>query len=54
MVTHLRGVSINIVIHGDGNYMSKLKKVVIVGGGVGGITTALALKRAGVEIEVQK
>jgi FAD-dependent urate hydroxylase len=34
--------------------MDDLKKVVIVGGGVGGLTTALALKKAGVEVEVHE
>jgi FAD-dependent urate hydroxylase len=34
--------------------MSELNKVVIVGGGVGGLTTALALHGAGVEVEVHE
>jgi 2-polyprenyl-6-methoxyphenol hydroxylase-like FAD-dependent oxidoreductase len=34
--------------------MAKLEKVVIVGGGVGGLTSALALKKAGVEVEVHE
>jgi 2-polyprenyl-6-methoxyphenol hydroxylase-like FAD-dependent oxidoreductase len=34
--------------------MAQLDRVVIVGGGVGGLTTALALKRAGVEVEVHE
>jgi 2-polyprenyl-6-methoxyphenol hydroxylase-like FAD-dependent oxidoreductase len=34
--------------------MADLGRVVIVGGGVGGLTTALALKRAGVEVEVHE
>lgn len=34
--------------------MAQLDRVVIVGGGVGGLTTALALRRAGVEVEVHE
>jgi len=34
--------------------MAELNRVVIVGGGVGGLTTALALQRAGVEVEVHE
>ncbi|MEA2702551.1 MAG: FAD-dependent urate hydroxylase [Actinomycetota bacterium] len=34
--------------------MPELKRVVIVGGGVGGLTSALALKNAGVEVEVHE
>jgi FAD-dependent urate hydroxylase len=34
--------------------VAKLEKVVIVGGGVGGLTSALALKKAGVEVEVHE
>jgi 2-polyprenyl-6-methoxyphenol hydroxylase-like FAD-dependent oxidoreductase len=31
-----------------------LRRVVVVGGGVGGLTSALALKRAGIEVEVHE
>jgi FAD-dependent urate hydroxylase len=34
--------------------MAAVDKVVVVGGGVGGLTTALALQRAGVEVEVHE
>jgi 2-polyprenyl-6-methoxyphenol hydroxylase-like FAD-dependent oxidoreductase len=34
--------------------MADLGRVAIVGGGVGGLTTALALKRAGIEVEVHE
>jgi FAD-dependent urate hydroxylase len=34
--------------------MPQLDRVIIVGGGVGGLTTALALKRVGVEVEVHE
>jgi 2-polyprenyl-6-methoxyphenol hydroxylase-like FAD-dependent oxidoreductase len=34
--------------------MADLERVVVVGGGVGGLTTALALKKAGVEVEVHE
>jgi 2-polyprenyl-6-methoxyphenol hydroxylase-like FAD-dependent oxidoreductase len=34
--------------------MPQLRKVVVVGGGVGGLTCALALKQAGVEVEVHE
>lgn len=34
--------------------MAELKRVVIAGGGVGGLTSALALQRAGVEVEVHE
>jgi len=35
-------------------YVPELNRVVVVGGGVGGLTSALALKRAGVEVEVHE